>query len=297
MQHESGAELQRIDRPRLYNHFTPLVTPPMNIAPDRLAATGCLSPEWPAPANVRAVFSTRIGGVSVAPFDSLNLGDHVGDDEMAVAVNRQRFASATGVEPVFMRQPHGTHSADLDLWTAGEQPSADACTTAIAGRACTVMVADCLPLLFCDLQGRAVGAAHAGWRGLAAGVVESCVAALRDRLGDPRAPLLAWLGPCIGQAAFEVGDEVRLAFVEHDAASSACFEAGAAAGKWQADLAGLAQRRLALAGVPGVFGNDGGTGWCTVSDHSRFFSHRRDAARLGSTGRMAASIWLTGPHD
>ena len=266
----------------------------MNIPNDRLSTTGWLLPDWPAPAQVHAVFSTRAGGVSAAPFDSLNLGDHVGDDAAAVAINRQRLASAIGAEPVFMRQPHGIHSADLDLWAAGDQPSADACTTAVAGRACTVMVADCLPLLLCDRQGLAVGAAHAGWRGLAAGVVESCVAALRHRLGDPAAPLMAWLGPCIGQPAFEVGDEVRQAFVGHDAAASACFEPGAAPGKWQADLAGLARRRLALAGVAGVFGNDGGAGWCTVSESSRFFSHRRDAARLGSTGRMAASIWLAG---
>ena len=267
----------------------------MNIASDLLASNGWLVPEWPAPPAVGAVFSTRLGGVSLAPFDSLNLGDHVGDETAAVAVNRQRFTSATGAEPVFMRQPHGIHSADLDLWAPGDQPSADACTTAIAGRACTVMVADCLALLFCDTQGRAVGAAHAGWRGLAAGVVESCVRALRDRLGDAGAPILAWLGPCIGQAAFEVGDEVRQAFVQHDAPSSAFFEAGTVAGKWQADLAGLARRRLALAGVHGVFGNDGGAEWCTVRDDSRFFSHRRDAARLGSTGRMAASIWRAGP--
>lgn len=266
----------------------------MNIAPDLLASTGWLAPEWPAPANVGAVFSSRAGGVSLAPFDSLNLGDHVGDDAAAVAVNRQRFAAAIGAEPVFMRQPHGIDSADLDHWAPGEQPSADACTTSIAGRACTVMVADCLPLLFCDPQGRAVGAAHAGWRGLAAGVVESCLLALRQRLADPAAPVLAWLGPCIGPSAFEVGDEVRQAFIRQDAAASACFEAGAAAGKWQADLAGLARRRLALAGGVEVFGNDGGAAWCTVGEDSRFFSHRRDAARLGSTGRMAASIWLAG---
>jgi len=292
---KSGTGPGRADHPRLYNHFAPRTTLSMNIAPHIAESGAWLVPEWPAPPNVGAVFSSRIGGVSTAPFDSLNLGDHVGDDAAAVAVNRQRFAAATRVEPVFMRQPHGTHSADLDLWAPGEQPSADACTTATAGRGCTVMVADCLPLLFCDARGRAVGAAHAGWRGLAAGVIESCVGALRARLGDPAAPVLAWLGPCIGQAAFEVGDEVQRAFVQHEAASSACFEAGAAPGKWQADLAGLARRRLALAGVADVFGNDGSTPWCTVSNDSRFFSHRRDAGRLGSTGRMAASIWLAGP--
>ncbi|MCZ2496328.1 peptidoglycan editing factor PgeF [Xylophilus sp. Kf1] len=266
----------------------------MHIAPDPLRAHGWLIPEWPAPPQVRAVFTTRAGGVSAAPFDRLNLGDHVGDDAAAVAENRRRFSAATGAGPVFLQQPHGIGCVDLDHWTPGTPPSADACTTTVAARACTVMVADCLPLLFCDPRGRVVGAAHAGWRGLAAGVVEACVAALRARLGDAEAPLLAWLGPCIGPAAFEVGDEVRSAFTREDAGARACFEAGAADGKFLADLAGLARRRLARAGVRDVFGNDGAAGWCTVADASRFFSHRRDAARLGSTGRMAAGIWRVG---
>ena len=266
----------------------------MNPTQHRLSATGWLLPGWPAPAGVRAVFSTRAGGVSAAPFDSLNLGDHVGDDAVAVAANRARFRAATGADPVFMQQPHGTRCADLDRWTPAETPSADACTTGMPGRACTVMVADCLPLLFCDLEGRAVGAAHAGWRGLAAGVVESCVGSLRARLGEPQAALMAWLGPCIGRGAFEVGDEVRRAFVGTDPGAAACFDAGAAPGKWQADLSGLARRRLAALGLQAVHGNDGGAAWCTVGDSSRFFSHRRDAVRLGSTGRMAASVWLEG---
>jgi YfiH family protein len=281
-----------LGRPRLYNHIAPSGEPPMNPRHDRLAATGWLLPEWPAPAGVRAVFSTRAGGVSAPPFDSLNLGEHVGDDPTAVATNRARFCAATGAAPVFMQQPHGTRCADLDLWAAPETPSADACVTTTPGRACTVMVADCLPLLLCDMQGRAVAAAHAGWRGLAAGVVESCVVSLRGRLGQPDAGLMAWLGPCIGPAAFEVGDEVRQAFVAADPGAARCFDAGAAPGKWLADLSGLARRRLAAVGVRAVYGNDTSAAWCTVSESSRFFSHRRDAGRLGSTGRMAASIWL-----
>ena len=264
----------------------------MDTMQHRLDATGWLLPDWPAPAGVRAVFSTRAGGVSAAPFDSLNLGSHVGDDALAVASNRARFRAATGAEPVFMQQPHGVRCADLDLWTAAETPTADACVTGTAGRACTVMVADCLPLLFCDAKGLAVGAAHAGWRGLAAGVVESCVASLRARLGAPDAALIAWLGPCIGPDAFEVGDEVRQAFVATDPAAAACFKPGAAPGKWLADLSGLARRRLAKLGIGAVYGNDGSAGWCTVGEASRFFSHRRDAGRFGSTGRMAASVWL-----
>ncbi|WP_229722674.1 peptidoglycan editing factor PgeF [Xylophilus rhododendri] len=262
---------------------------------DRSPAPDWLIPDWPAPAGVRAVCSGRNGGVSSAPWDSLNLGDHVGDDAEAVAANRAIFCAATGAAPVFMRQPHGSDCVDLDLLQPGaEMPQADACTATVPGRACTVMVADCLPVLLCDAGGRIVGAAHAGWRGLAGGVLEACVAALRQRLGEPQAPLLAWLGPCIGPQAFEVGDEVRLAFVASDPLASGCFRAGAAPGKWWADLAALARRRLMAAGVAQAYGNDGGQGWCTVSDASRFFSHRRDAARLGSTGRMAASIWQLG---
>ena len=276
--------------PRLYRHFVPAALA-MNPVVERLAALGWLLPDWPAPAGVFAVCSTRAGGVSAGPWDSMNLGDHVGDAPAAVAANRARLRQAVGADPVFMRQPHGTDCVDLDSLAPGAVPSADACTSTTPGRACTVMVADCLPVLLCDREGMAVAAAHAGWRGLAAGVLEGCVRSLRGRLGRPDAELMAWLGPCIGPTAFEVGDEVRQAFVAGDADAAGCFRPGAAPGKWFADLAALARRRLLAAGVGAVHGNDGGGAWCTVGDASRFFSHRRDAAVLGTTGRLAASIW------
>lgn len=260
-----------------------------------------LVPDWPAPAHVHAVFTTRAGGVSQAPFDSLNLGDHVGDAPDAVATNRLRLREAMGAQPVFLQQVHGVAVAALD------QPAteplgvtvADACLSGQAGQACTIMVADCLPLLFTDGQGRWVAAAHAGWRGLAGqqgvGVIESVLAALRQRAAHDAGQVadtdwLAWLGPCIGPQAFEVGPEVRAAFVATTPSAERCFEPQPQ-GKYLADLAGLARQRLNAAGVTSIWGNDSTAEWCTVSQPSRFFSHRRDAGRLGSTGRMAACIW------
>ena len=286
-----------LGRPRLYRHFEG-DAPAMRPVPEQSAGPSWPPewrvPDWPVPPGVRAVFSTRHGGVSQPPWDRLNLGDHVGDAAADVAANRAIFRAATGSVPVFMRQPHGTGCIDLDRLPADAVPEADACTASRPGLACTVMVADCLPVLLSCVRGRAVAAAHAGWRGLAAGVLESCVAALRCRLGDPAAPLQAWLGPCIGPGAFEVGDEVRQAFAGPDAGAQGFFRPAGHPGKWHADLAGLARRRLQAAGLRQVWGNDGGPGWCTVADASRFFSHRRDAVRLGSTGRMAASIWRCG---
>ncbi len=261
-----------------------------------------LRPDWPAPPHVRAVFTTRTGGVSQAPFDGMNLGDHVGDAPEAVACNRERLCAAIEAEPVFLQQVHGVAVAELDRASQAPQAQvvrvADACLSAEVGQACTIMVADCLPLLFTDTQGRWVGAAHAGWRGLAGqggvGVIESVLAALRRRAaeeGSADATWLVWLGPCIGPAAFEVGAEVRAAFVATQPESAALF-APQANGKHLADLAGLARQRLRAAGVSSIWGNDGTPGWCTVSQPSRFFSHRRDAGRLGSTGRMAACIWI-----
>lgn len=254
------------------------------------------TPQWNVPARVRARFSLRAGGVSQAPFDSLNLGDHVGDDPMAVAENRRRWGLELGdrVQVGYLRQVHGSAAIKL----AGHVPDdieADACWTDQAGRACTVLVADCLPILLCDSQARAVAAAHAGWRGLAAGVVESIVARLATDLPG-QAQIHAWLGPCIGPRAFEVGEDVRRAFLcvagsDQDAAE-ACFERGGVAGKWWCDLPALARLRLRAAGVGDVAGNDGSDTWCTVTQSSRFFSHRRDAGRLGGSGRMAASVWL-----
>jgi hypothetical protein len=260
-----------------------------------------LVPEWPAPAHVKAVFTTRAGGVSQAPFDSLNLGDHVGDAPDAVATNRQRLGEAIHATPVFLQQVHGVAVAHLDrLSPRPGAHVADACLSAEVGQACTIMVADCLPILLTDRAGRWVAAAHAGWRGLAGqqgvGVIESLLAALRVRVAEAGQAVadddwLAWLGPCIGPTAFEVGPEVQAAFTATLPAAQVCF-VPQPQGKFLADLAGLARQRLQAAGVTSMWGNDGTADWCTVGQASRFFSHRRDAGRLGSTGRMAACIWL-----
>ena len=275
---------------RLYSDSVPAVMACL------ASGAGWLVPDWPAPPGVLALCTTRLGGVSAPPLDSFNLGCRVGDVPEAVAANRQRLRAAVGAEPVFMRQVHGVEVQDLDAWVPGQdEPQADACATSVPGRACTIQAADCMPVLLADAGGRVVGGAHAGWRGLAGGVLEALVAHLRGRLpqGGADAGLLAWLGPCIGPRAFEVGGEVREAFAAHDPAAAACFTANPqAAGKWLADLQALARQRLAAAGVAAVYGNDGGDGWCTVTQESLFFSHRRDAVRLGTTGRMAACIWL-----
>jgi len=241
-----------------------------------------LVPDWPAPSAVRAVCSTRAGGVSVGNFQGLNLGGHVGDDPAHVLWNRAWLRQAIGARPVFLEQVHGTYVTALDAGSVDGE-AADACTTVAGGIACTIMVADCLPVLFTDLAGTRVAAAHAGWRGLCAGVLERAV----EAFGSARGEVLAWLGPCIGPDAFEVGDEVKRAFEAHDAAAGQCFSAGAAPGKWMADLPALARQRLEAAGVQRIFGNDGSEAWCTVHDPLRFFSHRRDRV----SGRFAACIW------
>ena len=253
-----------------------------------------LQVDWPAPAGVRALCSTREGGVSAGPYLSLNLGDHVGDDPAAVAENRRRFAAALGARPVFLQQVHGFEAVQLTSQTPhGTQ--ADACWTRERGLACTIMVADCLPVLLTDRAGTCVAAAHCGWRGLAGangrGVLETLWDAwwpqvARDAQAAAR-ETLAWLGPCIGPTAFEVGDEVKAAFEAVDANASRRFKP-ASPGKWLADLPALARDRLHALGIDAVHGNDGGTGWCTVSNPSRFFSHRRDRV----SGRLAAGVWL-----
>ncbi|WP_096668336.1 peptidoglycan editing factor PgeF [Polaromonas sp. AET17H-212] len=260
-----------------------------------------LIPDWPAPPGVHAVFTTRQGGVSVAPWDSMNLGDHVGDDPERVAANRARLGEAMAARPVFLQQVHGTGVLTLDAGTAQGQP-ADAAVTTQPGVACTIMVADCLPVLLSTRDGTVVAAAHAGWRGLAGtqgrGILESVYESFSAlALMDPAQVAIntiAWLGPCIGPTAFEVGAEVRAAFVEGDPLAAACFTA-LASGKYLADLAGLARLRLQALGVTQVDGNDGTPPWCTVGNSSRFFSHRRDAGPGGNgfhtTGRMAACIW------
>lgn len=236
-------------------------------------------PDWPAPANVGSLVTTRGGGVSGGVFCSLNLGDHVGDDPAAVAANREIVVARIGAQPRWLNQVHGTRVIDAALPGDVRPPEADAAFSRRAGVACVVMTADCLPVLFCDEAGTVVAAAHAGWRGLLAGVLEATIAAM----SIPGKDLMAWLGPAIGPQAFEVGDEVRAAFVGQAAEAAAAFRPGAA-GKWRADLYLLARQRLAGRGVTRVFGGD----FCTVSDKARFFSYRRD----GQTGRMASLIWL-----
>lgn len=254
-----------------------------------------LLPDWPAPPNVRALCTTRRGGVSQGPFSSLNLGDHVGDDPAHVAQNRARLHQTLGARPVFLQQVHGTavHTLARD---APDGAQADGAFTTARGLACTVMVADCLPILLCDARGTQVAAVHAGWRGLAgtggAGVVEQLVKHLRpSALVDAAqtAPeLIAWLGPCIGPDAFEVGPDVLAAFTASLPQARNCFRP-LSGGKWLADLPALARQRLLAAGVARVFGNDGSAPWCTVGNPLRFFSHRRDR---GVSGRLAACIWL-----
>ncbi|HZC85761.1 MAG TPA: peptidoglycan editing factor PgeF [Steroidobacteraceae bacterium] len=249
-----------------------------------------LTPEWPAPPAVHAAFTLRSGGVSAAPFDSLNLAAHVGDEAAAVAENRRRVRAGLSLpeEPAWLEQVHGVEVVDLDAAApaigptrsapATAMPAADAVVSRHAGRVCVVQVADCLPVLLAARDGSAVAAAHAGWRGLAAGVLEATV----KRLAVEPRDLLAWLGPGIGAAHFEVGAEVRQAFLAQDAAAADAFAANTR-GRWQCDLAGLARRRLTGLGIGAVFGGK----WCTYGDASRFFSYRRE----GRCGRMAALIW------
>ena len=251
-----------------------------------------LQPQWaaPVPANVGASMSTRHGGVSTGPWASLNLGGACGDDPAHVAVNRARFAAALGARPVWLSQVHGTAVLRLDAASAGaELPPADAAWTTEAGVACAVLVADCLPVLFAARDGSAVAAAHAGWRGLAAGVLEESLAALAQGAGVAARDLLVWLGPCIGPQAFEVGADVLAGF-GHDPASAdpTLFvhrPRADGSARWLADLPELASRRLQAAGVPAAAISR--SGLCTFGEGSDFFSFRRD----GVTGRLAAAIW------
>jgi hypothetical protein len=240
----------------------------------------CIVPDWPLPAAVRSLVTTRNGGVSRAPFASLNLGGHVGDDPDSVAVNRERVGALIGGSPLWLNQVHGIGVVDAAACSLQDSPpEADAAFSRRAGVVCTVMTADCLPVLFCDDAGTVVAAAHAGWRGLLAGILEETIAAMNV----PANRLLAYLGPAIGRDAFEVGDEVRSAFMAADAGSETAFQP-LRPGKWLADIYRLARLRLAGQGVGRVFGGS----FCTVSETDRFFSYRRD----GQTGRMASMIWL-----
>jgi YfiH family protein len=242
-----------------------------------------LRPDWPAGAHVGALMSTRAGGVSAAPFDSLNLGRAVGDEAAAVVENRRRFEAAIGVPTVYLSQVHGREVVRLAPGYAGTD-RADAAIATEPGIACTVMVADCLPVLFAAPGGRGVGAAHAGWRGLAAGVLEGSVRALCEAASCDAQDLLAWLGPCIGPRRFEVGSDVLAAFGNSAAAHFMPRPHPDGEMRWLADLPGLARDRLRSTGVRQISGGS----WCTVEDASRFFSFRRD----GVTGRMAAAVWL-----
>ena len=292
----------------------------------------CIIPDWPAPARVKAIQTTRQGGVSIAPYDSLNLGNHVGDNPLAVERNRILLNKLLPSEPVWLEQIHGTLVADADRASSGCetvlmkqlairlgaqttrakslvmaqpadcgssriaappapdgstapcrggcQPQADACIARHRAAGCAVMTADCLPVLLCDAQGSVVGAAHAGWKGLAAGVIEATVLAM----GIAPQSLMAWLGPAVRPEAFEVGDEVRAAFVAVQPQAALAFISGQP-GKWFADIYALARLRLNTLGVTQIYGG----GHCTYREREKFFSYRRD----GATGRMGTFVWLT----
>lgn len=252
-----------------------------------MSSPAILRPDWPAPAGVGAVFTLRTGGVSRGPWGAVsgeggfNLGAACGDDPAAVAANRAALTALLPSAPRWLNQVHGP--VVVDAASVTEPVPADASFSDAPGVVCAVMVADCMPVLLADRHGRVVGAAHAGWRGLAGGVIQATAAAMRDRLGDPAAELVAWLGPAIGPAAFEVGDEVRAAMIERLSPAGAAFvEKGN--GKWLADLFTLGRQALASCGVDDVAGG----GQCTVGDAERFFSFRRDRV----TGRHAALIWI-----
>ncbi|MGL5949381.1 MAG: peptidoglycan editing factor PgeF [Aeromonas sp.] len=242
-----------------------------------------ITPTWPAPAHVRAYATTRLGGVSQGVFAGLNLGEHVGDDPAYVAANRAALARELGLTaPLhWLNQVHGVAvhrvSAALPVWPA----NADAAISRLVGAPAVVMTADCLPVLFCDTEGRVVSAAHAGWRGLCDGVLEATVVAM----GVAPKQVLAWLGPAIGPQAFEVGAEVRAAFIAQQAAAAQAFVPSLNVGKWLADIYQLARLRLQAAGVEAIYGGD----YCTHSDSAQFYSYRRD----GQTGRLASLIWLS----
>lgn len=238
--------------------------------------TDWLIPDWPAPVGIKACVTTRAGGVSVAPFDTFNLGDHVDDDPAAVAQNRSKLTTALNARPAWLKQVHGV---DVVQASPDQVMQADASWSTTPGIACTIMTADCLPALFCNRQGTQVAAAHAGWRGLAAGVLEATV----DSFADAPSEILVWLGPAIGPQAFEVGPEVRDAFMATHPETAEAFVPSVNPGKFMADIYQLARLRLAAHGVTAVCGG----GLSTYNDE-RFFSYRRGAR----TGRFASLVWI-----
>ena len=239
-------------------------------------------PEWPAPHCVKTLITTRLGGFSQGRYASFNLGDHVGDDALAVRENRELLCKYLPAEPKWLKQVHGTKVANADTLYAPVE--ADASVARKANNLCAILSADCLPLLMCDANGSVVAAVHCGWRGLAAGVIEKTVSAMRT---DPGA-LLAYLGPGISRKAYEVGEDVREAFMRSDASAQQAFSAREP-GKWLADLYLLARERLNCLGVKKIYGGN----FCTYIEAGRFFSHRRD----GNTGRMASLIWLDAKRE
>ncbi len=238
-----------------------------------------ISANWPAPSHVRALTTTRAGGASRGPYESFNLGDHVGDDPEAVRQNRTRLRGALALpaEPIWLKQVHGVHVVDAAAIASGIE--ADGAWTDLRGVVCAVLTADCLPIFICDRKGTKVALLHAGWRGLAGGIIESGLRAL----GASPEELLVWLGPAIGPDSYEVGDDVRLAFVADDPGAAEAFRP-AGGGRWLADVYALARRQLRQQGVCAVYGGER----CTLRERDRFYSYRRD----GATGRMASLIWL-----
>ena len=243
-------------------------------------------PDWPAPAAVRAFSTTRAGGFSTGPWEGLNLGSNCSDTPDTVRLNRAQLREELPADPCWLHQVHGVtvlrHRADhAGQGTARARdirPEADAQVCRRAGLVCAILTADCLPVLFCNRAGTTVAAAHAGWRGLAAGILERTVVFM----DEPPDEILAWLGPAIGPAAYEVGEEVRREFLHRDPGAAAAFQSQGE--RWLLDLCQVARQRLASVGVSAIYGG----AWCTYSDATRFYSHRRD----GITGRMASLVWL-----
>jgi len=249
--------------------------------------TDWIVPDWPAPGNVKALFTTRNGGIGSGPYTSLNLGDHVGDDPSTVKQNRALLQRILPDKPQWLKQAHGTTPVRVDDYDCAGPYEGDAALSRRVRKVCAVLVADCLPVLFCDHAGTVAGVIHAGWRGMAAGVIERTVSEIGG-IGSIDTRIMAWLGPAIGPNHFEVGEEVRQAFIKHDKKAALAFFPHnlRSDGKWFADLFLLARQRLKKAGITEIYGGDE----CTFSDPARFFSYRRD----GNTGRMAGLIWLDG---
>lgn len=241
-----------------------------------------IQPEWPVPKNVRALQTTRAGGFSQAPFDRFNLAMHVGDNALTVAKNRQLLNPFLPSEPVWMNQVHGI--TVLDAAKSNCLENADASFARQKNVVCVAMTADCLPLLLCDKQGTVVAAAHAGWRGLCDGVIEATI----QKMAVSAADILVWLGPAIGPESFEVGDDVRQAFLAQDPNASLAFK-NIGNEKWLSDLYLLAKQRLHAIGVTQIYGASINENFCTFKQQNQFFSFRRDQ----TTGRMASLIWLT----